>query len=188
MGMLKTFCVTASILIGSSPVLAQTCPEPPDHSGQLDQLISNVQAAPSETAAQLISNEMWDLWADAPDEKAQLILDDGLVRRANYDFDGAMRAFEQLIAYCPNYAEGYNQRAFLLFIRQDYAAALTDLDRTIALSPAHIAAIAGRALTLIGLERNVEAQTELRRALALNPWLKERRFLTDTPAPQDQEL
>ena len=160
------------------------CPAPPDHSARLQGLIDAVQTAPDETAAHLISNDMWDVWADAPDDTSQTMLDDGLVRRAGFDLDGALKAFEQLIAYCPNYAEGYNQRAFILFIKKDYEPALADLERTIELSPQHIAAIAGKALTLIGLKRDEEAQIVLREALALNPWLKERRFLTGGVSPK----
>lgn len=161
------------------------CPAPRDQSARLDGLISAIKIAPNESAAQVISNEMWDVWDDAPDEMAQRMLDDGLARRASYDFDGALKSFELLIAYCPGYAEGYNQRAFISFIRQNYEPALVDLERAIALSPKHIAAISGKALTLIGLKRDAEAQIVLRDALALNPWLKERRFLTiDVPAPE----
>lgn len=159
--------------------VAAECPPVKDQTERLDRLISALKLAPNETAAQLISNEMWDIWDDAPDETAQRLLDDGLARRAGADFDGALKAFEQLILYCPNYAEGYNQRAFIRFIQQDYAPALIDLDRTIALSPKHVGAISGKALTLIGLKRDEEAQTVLRQALALNPWLKERRFLIE---------
>lgn len=161
------------------------CPAPRDQSARLDGLIAAIKLAPNPRAAQLISNEMWDVWDDAPDDAAQKMLDDGLARRASRDFDGALRAFELLIDYCPDYAEGYNQRAFIRFIRQDYEPALRDLERAIALSPKHIAAISGKALTLIGLKRDAEAQVVLREALALNPWLKERRFLTEeAPAPK----
>ena len=161
------------------------CPAPLDQSARLTALINAIKIAPDERAAQIISNEMWDVWDDAPDDMAQQMLDDGLARRASYDFDGAFKSFELLIEYCPMYAEGYNQRAFISFIRKDYEPALRDLDRAIALSPRHIAAISGKALTLIGLERNAEAQLVLREALALNPWLKERRFLTEK-APQPE--
>jgi tetratricopeptide (TPR) repeat protein len=161
------------------------CPAPLDQSARLQSLIDAVKIAPDETTAQLISNEMWDIWDDAPDEKAQQMLDDGLIRRSNRDYEGALKAFDVLIEYCPNYAEGHNQRAFILFIQQDYPPALSALERAIELSPQHIAAIAGKALTLIALQRDEDAQRVLREALALNPWLKERRFLSEAPeAPQ----
>lgn len=117
---------------------------------------------------------MWVLWATAPNQQAQAILDRGMTRRAAFDYAGAMADFDRLVAYCPAFAEGYNQRAFVNYLRQDFAAALGDLDRAIALSPKHIAALSGRALTLLGLHRSDEARAALQRAMSLNPWLAER--------------
>ncbi|KKL65864.1 hypothetical protein LCGC14_2150700, partial [marine sediment metagenome] len=119
------------------------------------------------------------IWADAPDARAQELLDEGLARRGAFDLDGARVAFDALIAYCPSYAEGYNQRAFIAFMREDYAAALVDLDRALARLPLHVAALSGKALTLMGLGRDGEAQEVLRAALTLNPWLPERGLLRD---------
>lgn len=161
-------------LIAAGPAWAETCPPPPDHAAQLSDLIAAVQSAGTESEARQISNRMWALWADAPNEQAQAILDRGMSRRAGYDFAGALSDFDRLVAYCPDYAEGYNQRAFVNYLRQDFAAALPDLDRAIALSPNHVAAISGKALTLLGLRRVEEAREVFARALALNPWLPER--------------
>lgn len=174
-------------LMLSAPVWAQTCPDAPDHTAALGQLIQDVKNAPDEMSARPISNEMWSYWADAPDQHAQELLDEGMGRRESYDFDGAMIAFNALVDYCPNYAEGYNQRAFVNFLRQNYQAALPDLERTIQLSPNHVAALAGQALTLSALERNGEAAVALRKALDLNPWLSERHLLPALEATE-QEL
>ena len=174
--------IRASLIViglAATPVLAQDCPPAPDHTERLTQLIAEAQQAPTEMAGRLISNQMWELWADAPDEPAQEILDAGLRKRRAFDLLGARTDFDRLIDYCPDYAEGYNQRAFVNFIRQDYELALIDLDRTLEQSPHHVAALAGKALTLIGLQRDEEAQIVLRQALAMNPWLTERRFLVE---------
>ncbi|WP_413782784.1 tetratricopeptide repeat protein [Thalassovita sp.] len=160
---------------------AWACPSPPDHSAALDALLTQVQAAESETEGRLITNRMWELWATAPDDAAQAVLDSGLRKRASYDFLGALAEFDKLVDYCPDYAEGYNQRAFVNFIRQDYAVALEDLDRALDLSPRHVAAMAGKALTLMGLGRMYEGQQVLKQALALNPWLPERRMVLPPP-------
>lgn len=154
------------------------CPAPPDHSVALEELIGAVQAAETETEASILANEMWQYWADAPDEQSQEILDRGMERRAAFDYLGALQDFETLIEYCPDYAEGYNQRAFVYFLQQDYAAALVDLERALALSPRHVAAMSGRALALVGLNRRKEARGALKDALRLNPWLPERGLLS----------
>ncbi|NIZ15325.1 tetratricopeptide repeat protein [Phaeobacter sp. HF9A] len=158
--------------------LADTCPPAPDHAAELEALLADVRAADSEGEAQRIGNQLWEYWADAPDEQAQAMLDRGMTRRSGYDFLGALEEFDALIAYCPAYAEGYNQRAFVHYLRRDFAAALADLDRALELSPRHVAALSGRALSLLGLSRPVEARESLREALALNPWLPERHLLS----------
>lgn len=157
------------------------CPAAPDHSAALDALIARTQAAPTEAEGRALSNQMWEYWADAPDEAAQALLDAGMQARESYDFLRAIDQFDRLVDYCPDYAEGYNQRAFVNFIRQDFAAALTDLEAALDRSPRHVAALAGKALTLMGLGRNDEAQEVLREAVALNPWLNERHLLQDPP-------
>jgi tetratricopeptide (TPR) repeat protein len=105
-----------------------------------------------------------------------------MTRRSSFDFLGALEDFDQLIDYCPEYAEGYNQRAFVHYLRRDFAAALRDLDRALELSPRHVAAMSGRALSLYGLSRMEEAREALAAALALNPWLPER-YLADPGGP-----
>ncbi len=161
---------------------AAGCPSAPDHSTPLEGLLSEVQQADSEAQAREIANRMWEFWADAPDERAQEILNRGMTRRSSFDFLGALEDFDQLIAYCPAYAEGYNQRAFVHYLRRDFAAALRDLDRALELSPRHVAAMSGRALSLYGLSRLEEAREALAEALALNPWLPER-YLADPGGP-----
>ncbi|NNL17894.1 MAG: hypothetical protein HKP37_04040, partial [Boseongicola sp.] len=150
------------------------CPANPDIADAADALLEQAQAAPNEGAARGISGQLWELWATAPDEQAQVLLDRGMSARASYNFVEALDAFDRLTEYCPDYAEGYNQRAFVNFLRQDFALALVDLDRALERSPRHVAAISGKALTLMGLGRDEEAQDVLREAVDLNPWISER--------------
>lgn len=166
-------------------VPAAACPPAPDIEAEESALLAQVQAAPNEGAAQPLSNRLWELWTKAPDEAAQALLDQGMTARRVGDLLGAQRLFDELVHYCPDYAEGYNQRAFVRFLTGDYAAALPDLERAIERSPRHVGAISGKALTLMGLERGVEAQDVLREAVALNPWLSERHLLVE---PEGQEL
>lgn len=186
---MKLASLTLALVFVATSAVASNCPPAPDHADALARLFNQVQLAPDPVSGQLITNEMWALWAEAPDEAAQAVLDAGMEKRAAYDFAGAISEFDRLIAYCPDYAEGYNQRAFVLFIQQDYPSALADLDRALDLSPTHVAALAGKALTLMGLNRMEEGQELLKQALALNPWLPERRMvIPDTTPPAEKDL
>ncbi|SFK52458.1 tetratricopeptide repeat protein [Shimia haliotis] len=170
----------------ASPAGAETCPAAPDHTTPVAELLLQVQRATDETTAKVISNRLWEYYADAPDAAAQEILDRGMRKRAAWDLLGARDDFDALVAYCPNYAEGYNQRAFVNFLRSDFAAALPDLEQAISLSPQHVAAKSGRALVLIGLGRHDDGQEALAEALELNPWLPERALLQGADAGGDK--
>ncbi|WP_420003232.1 tetratricopeptide repeat protein [Arenibacterium sp. LLYu02] len=153
------------------------CPAAPDHGEEVAAVLSEIRAAETEGVARVLGNSLWELWTDAPDEAAQALLNRGMSRRSGFDFLGALEDLDALVAYCPAYAEGYNQRAFVYYLQRDFAAALRDLDRALALSPNHVAALSGRALSLYGLSQLPEAKAALEAALALNPWLPERHLL-----------
>ncbi|WP_043918855.1 tetratricopeptide repeat protein [Jannaschia aquimarina] len=161
------------------------CPAPPEIAPAMDRLIEQAQTAPSAAAGRLASAGMWREWTRAPDARGQELLDEGMARRQAGDLRGALIAFDTLIEYCPDYAEGWNQRAFVRFLSGDFAAALPDLDRALELRPRHVAAMSGKGLTLIQLGRIAEGQDMIRAALELNPWLPERRYLSLQPEAVD---
>ncbi len=161
----------------ASPLLADGCPTAPDHRAELDPLYQALLVAPDEMSARLITNQMWGYWDNAPDEPSQSMLDEAMRARARYDFVFALERLNALVGYCPFYAEGYNQRAFVNFLREDFEAALPDLERALDLNPRHVGALSGRAVTLFAMGRTEEAQVALRAALEVNPWLPERALL-----------
>lgn len=165
------------VLFTTNAAFADGCPVAPDHAAALDELYAQVQDAPNEMAARVFSNRMWELWTDAPDEPSQILLDKGMEALRYGDHLLAFDSLNKLVSYCPFYAEGYNQRAFLNFLRGDYETALPDLDQALTLNPRHTGALTGKALTLIALGRDDEAQIPLRAAVELNPWLGERALL-----------
>lgn len=177
----------------AQPALAETCPEAPDHSVRLAELVEAARIATNEMHAAPVNIQMWELWTDAPDEVAQEMLDSGMRKRGSFDWLGAQSDFDRLVTYCPDYAEGYNQRAFINFLRGDYDAAIPDLTRALELSPTHTGALTGRALSYYALGRFREARSDLEVGLGLNPWLPERHMLADpnlkdADAPKGDDL
>lgn len=171
--------VFATLYLLFPSVALSACPASPDIRGDLDSLISQARAAPNESAGRDVSNKMWELWLKAPDAAAQEVLDSGMKRRSSYDFLGAIEQYTKLIEYCPDYAEGYNQRAFIYYLQSDFEQALKDLDKALVLSSNHVGAQSGRALTLLQLGRLAEARQQLIAALDNNPWLSERYLMLE---------
>lgn len=172
--------VICLIAAAASPGHAD-CPPVPDRAADLDALIEEAREAPDERAGRALSDRMWEIWTDAPDEPAQALLDSGIAAIRVGDYATAYDTFDRLVTYCPDYAEGWNQRAFVLFLSGSHAEAVPDLERALELAPRHTGALTGLGLTLIALGREEEAQVWLRKAVALNPWLSERHLLNDAP-------
>lgn len=169
--------LAACLLALSSPLWADQCPTPMDISTQMAGLIQDANKATTQSDGFSVTDRMWALWKKAPDARSQELLDIGLERREVGDLTGAFAAFAALVRYCPDYAEGYNQRAYVSFIRHDFDQALVDLNKALELSPNHIAAESGKALTLIGLGRKQEAYIVLKSAVRKNPWMHEKDLL-----------
>ncbi|MDQ2094631.1 tetratricopeptide repeat protein [Rhodalgimonas zhirmunskyi] len=186
--MRKVWIIAGVVGIWLAGGVQAQCPPAPDHGVALARLIEQLRAAPDARMAQQISDEMWALWLDAPDPAAQALLDLGMHRREAGELPEAREALDELAAYCPAYAEGFNQRAFVSFIAGDYAAAVPDLDRALELQPTHLGALTGRAMALIALGRDDAARRDLIRAVSLNPWLAEKRLLDglDGAAPGEK--
>ncbi len=177
-------------LLLSAGLASAECPPAGDYSEELSRVIEQARAAPDHAAGREAAGKMWEIWLRAPDEAAQEVLDRGMQMRASYDYLGAYEQFDTLVNYCPEYAEGYNQRAFVSYLRQEYEAALVDLDAALTLSPNHVGAQSGRALTLMQMKRFPEARQQMLEALENNPWLGERALVAKGAplGPQGEDI
>ena len=158
---------------------ADTCP-PLDTGARQAALAPHykaLKASKNERGAAGPNDEIWKIWKQAPDAKAQAMLDVGIGQIRAADYAGAQAALEDLVAYCPAYAEGWNQLAFAKFLAGDLDGALADLEITLELLPNHYAALAGRGLTLMRMGRPELAHNALREALEYHPWMHERHML-----------
>lgn len=185
--MLKTSissgCLAAFLALSGPALPAETCPAGIDDAHRTA-VLNSLADAPSEAIGQQAANEVWAFWMQAPDLQAQALLDDAMARRRSFDLAGAEDLLDELIAYCPTFPEGWNQRAFVRFLRENDDGALQDIDETLAREPAHFGALAGAAQVYFRMGRASLAHNTIRRALRVHPWMAERHML---PA-QGQEL
>ncbi len=164
------------------------CPSVPDTADAQAAAHTILLNAESEAEARAAETTLWQIYFTAPDKTAQDLLDAGIARREAYDLAGAEEFFDTLIEYCPDYPEGYNQRAFARFLREDYDGALEDIDLVLKDMPLHFGALSGRALTLMQAGRFELGQEALREALEVDPWLRERAMLVVPLDPPGDEL
>lgn len=143
----------------------------PDRRAEAEALFAALAAAPDARRGAEATAAVWRFWFTAPDAVAQSLLSRGGERMRSGDFAAAEALFAELVAWCPGYAEGWNQRAFARYLRGDDAGSLADIAEVLAREPRHFGALAGKAAILHRLGRRDEAARVFAEARAINPWL-----------------
>ena len=145
-------------------------------------LFRRLRNAQTEREGRMAEDAIWRMWmAQAPTAAMGESIAEAMRARASYDFARAQAILDRVVTEAPAYAEGWNQRAFIRFLRNDPDGSLEDIERALALEPLHFAALAGKAMILMGQGRVEPGQAALRQALAIHPWLKERSMLIPQP-------
>jgi len=175
--------LTALILAFYAPV-AQAQDAASADAVQYETLMDALAHSTSQADADQIADKIWHVWLTAPDEAAQAVLDAALRRRSAFDFLGAIHELDRLIASYPDYAEGWNQRATMYFMRGDYEASLADVAEVLAREPRHFGALSGKAIIFYRQGKVGLAKIAVRDALKVHPFLHERSLL-DVPSGTD---
>lgn len=139
------------------------------------ELLQQLAVAEREADGRKIESHLWEYWFnESPTVDARQLLDKGRERRESYDYEAAEQLFDELVAAEPGYAEAYNQRAFVRFLREDFDGALADLEFTLQKKPWHFGALSGMYHVLRIQNRHGAAFDMLRKAVEIHPWIQER--------------
>jgi tetratricopeptide (TPR) repeat protein len=90
---------------------------------------------------------------------------------AEQDYDVALIHLNDLTRLAPGFAEGWNKRATVYFLRDEYGRSLEDISRVLALEPRHFGAYSGLGIILDRLGDKAGALEAYRRAVAIHPHL-----------------
>lgn len=146
-----------------------TGPAAPDGKKELDGLFARLKRERNEKAAELIAQQIWQRWAESGSATIDLLMQwsgDAVKARK---FNVALDFLDQVTTLAPGYAEGWNQRATVHFLMNDYAKSMADIDKTLQLEPRHFGALAGMAQILENTGHKQRALEAYERVLAIYP-------------------
>ncbi|MEQ8394810.1 tetratricopeptide repeat protein [Thalassobaculum sp.] len=95
----------------------------------------------------------------------------GLRAMREADHATALAAFDTAVRLAPEFAEAWNKRATVHFLRGDYTRSIADVRRTLALEPRHFGALSGLGMINLRLDRKEDALRAFEAALDLHPYL-----------------
>ena len=163
MTIFRTFCLLVSLVGFAGPGFAdQTDP-------RLNALFGQLKAASAPAESVSIEQEIWAIWLDAPDEVTQSLLDSGMDAMGSGDLGAALKAFNEVVALAPAFAEGWNKRATVHYLLNNLQQSLEDIAATLKLEPRHFGALSGRGLVFINLRDLEQALSAFEQVLEVGP-------------------
>jgi tetratricopeptide (TPR) repeat protein len=164
---------------------AATAPAAPDdtanlsRSDRLNRYFDTLKDDPSAEAAKDAERAIIRIWMQSGSDTVDLLMDWAVKAIAEKNYPLALDYLDRVTVLMPDYAEGWNRRATVYFLLDDYGKSLTDIARTLELEPRHFGALAGLGAILVELGEKNRAIGIYKQALAIDPLLSEVRKSLD---------
>lgn len=176
---LLALLLTASL---GAPAIAETeadVPPPPEapapvtvsRAEKLDQLFATLKTATDKDAAKEAENAIVRLWLESGSDTVDLLMSWTLKAMEDKDYPLALDFLDRITMMKPDYAEGWNKRATVYYLVEDYSKSIADIARTLAIEPRHFGALSGLGTLMRGIGDNKRAMEAYRQALAFDPHL-----------------
>jgi tetratricopeptide (TPR) repeat protein len=176
---MRAFVISLFALAALSSVSLAATPDSADSSGKdggltsqsMDQLFSTLAKPGDDATGKAVESELERRWRDSGSDTIELLMQWATEAIATKNFPRALDYLDAVTTMKPDYVEGWNRRATLFFLQDEYGKALSDLEKVLALEPRHYGALAGLGMILNEIDRKKEALLALKKAIAIDPYL-----------------
>ena len=139
---------------------------------RLDELFADLKRERKEKAAERIAGRIWEEWFKSGSATVYLMMQWSTEAVEAKKYDVALDFLDQVIVLAPTYAEGWNRRATVHFMMQNYGKSMADIERTLELEPRHFGALSGMAQIMKNTGRKELALEAYQRVLTIYPMMR----------------
>ena len=143
-----------------------------DRTRGLDFLFGALKAAPDEASAKHVEARIWAVWLQTPSDTAALLMMRAKAAMDAQQVDVALKLLDAVVKLRPDYIEGWNRRATIYYLKNDYTHSLEDIQQVLIREPRHFGALAGLGMIMQEIGDEKRALDAFRKALAVNPHLE----------------
>src|SRR4030081_730274 len=143
-----------------------------DRTRGLDFLFGARRPRADEASAKHVEARIWALWMQTPSDTAALLMMRAKAAMDAQQMDVALKLLDAVVKLRPDYVEGWNRRATLYYLKNDYAHSLEDIEQVLVREPRHFGALAGLGMIMQDIGDERRALEAFRKALAVNPHLE----------------
>lgn len=167
----------ALFLFGSASLPAQADdpvvpPVATTREARLDQLFVDLKRERNEKAAERIASRISNEWSQSGSASIDLMMQWSQKAIEDKKFDVALDFLDQVVTLQPAYAEGWNRRATVHFMMNNFGKSMSDIDRTLQLEPRHFGALSGLAQIMAVTGHKQSALEAWQRVLGIYPMLR----------------
>ncbi|MED6310862.1 MAG: hypothetical protein VX624_13295, partial [Pseudomonadota bacterium] len=73
-----------------------------------------------------LQSGIWSIWTESADEESNALMYDGLLAMRGKRYEVALEFFDALVKHDPDFAEGWNKRATVLYLLGRYEESIAD--------------------------------------------------------------
>ena len=114
---------------------------------------------------------LWQLWCQSGAADVDALFRQGAEAMERGELAQAESIFTRIIGQMPAFAEGWNKRATVRYLAENYRGSIEDCREVLARKPHHFGAISGQGLCHMALGEHREAAALFRRVLVIHPHL-----------------
>jgi len=148
---------------------AEPAPAPKTPAEQRADLYARLAASPDADETDGLVNRLLAIYAQSGSDTGDLLLSRARKAIGEKEYEAAGKILDAAIALLPDWAEGWNARATLHFLDDDYDASMADIAETLKRDPRHLGALLGMAHILEARDKPEEALKVYERVLAVAP-------------------
>lgn len=136
---------------------------------RLNNLFEKLRTTANPAEARIVELAIWQIWSESGDPATDSLMELGVTAMETRDLGGALGLFDAITERSPDFAEGWNKRATVLYMMGAPERAAEDVARVLSLEPRHFGALSGLGLIDMDLHRDNDAIAAFQQALKLNP-------------------
>lgn len=144
----------------------------PGRAEKLDALFETLKSAASTDEAETAEREILGLWSQSGSDTIDLLMAWTAMAIDDEDYPHALDLLDRITTQKPDFAEGWNRRATVYYLTDDYGRSIADIERVLALEPRHFGALSGLGTMLREMGEDERAIEAYEWALAIDPHLE----------------
>ena len=152
---------------------------------ELNKLFNQLKNNSDASLAFEVEMKIWNIWSTHPSqENLTQLLANGSNLMTQHKLNKAYETFSKVISLDPNWAEGWNKRATVLYMLGRYEESQEDINEVLKLEKRHFGALSGQGLVQIELKNYERAINSYKEVQKIYPSMQSPKIMI----PQLKEL